>query len=81
MELRISVCDTVFFLDYPTEVCLDGVKERHGKPRSDMPWVEPVDDVDVEFIEFVKNYISMLKYVSLEPSPLRGGLFLRKMGI
>ena len=54
MELRISVCDTVFFLDYPTEVCLDGVKERHGKPRSDMPWVE--HEEDSEFIKFIENF-------------------------
>ena len=54
MELRISVCDTVFFLDYPTEVCLDGVKERHGKPRSDMPWIE--HEEDSEFIKFIENF-------------------------
>lgn len=55
MEMRIKECDTVFFLDFPLEVCLDGLKERRGKPRTDMPWVE--DDVlDEEFIEFVKSY-------------------------
>ena len=54
MELRISVCDTVFFLDYPTEVCLDGVKKRHGKPRSDMPWIE--HEEDSEFIKFIENF-------------------------
>ena len=54
MELRMAACDTVIFLDYPLEVCLDGIKERRGKPRSDMPWVET--DEDAEFIEFIKNY-------------------------
>ncbi len=55
MELRMQACDTVIFLDYPLEVCLDGIKERKGKPRSDLPWIEPNED-DAEFIEFIKNY-------------------------
>ncbi len=54
MELRMAACDTVIFLDYPLEVCLDGVKERRGKPRSDMPWIETEEDA--EFIEFIKSY-------------------------
>lgn len=55
MEMRINECDTIFFLDLPSEVCLDGLAKRRGKPRTDMPWVED-DTVDKEFIEFVKNY-------------------------
>ncbi|MBR3769928.1 MAG: adenylate kinase [Lachnospiraceae bacterium] len=58
MELRMQSCDTVFFLDYPLDVCMKGITERRGKERPDMPWVEPEDDVDEEFIEFVKNYNS-----------------------
>ncbi len=54
MELRMAACDTVIFLDYPLDICLDGIKERHGKPRSDMPWIETQEDA--EFIEFIKNY-------------------------
>ena len=54
MELRMSACDTVIFLDYPLDVCLSGVRERRGKPRPDMPWIE--SDEDAEFIEFVKGY-------------------------
>ena len=54
MELRISACDTIIFLDYPLDVCLDGVKERRGKSRSDIPWVETEEDE--EFIEFIKSY-------------------------
>lgn len=54
MEPRIKECDTVFFLDYPTEVCLDGIKSRQGKVRSDMPWIETEEDP--EFIDFIKNY-------------------------
>ena len=54
MELRLSACDTVVFLDYPLEVCLEGIRERIGKPRSDMPWVE--NEEDAEFTEFIKSY-------------------------
>ena len=54
MEERICACDTVFFLDYPVEVCLDGIKERVGKARDDIPWVER--EIDCEFVEFVKNF-------------------------
>ena len=50
-------CDTVIFLDYPLDVCLNGIKERKGKPRSDMPWIESDED-DAEFVEFIKNYNS-----------------------
>ena len=56
MELRLKECDTVFFLDYPVEVCIDGVKQRQGKTRSDMPWTETEDDE--EFLGFIKNYNS-----------------------
>ena len=57
MELRMQKCDTVIFLDYPSDVCLDGIKKRKGKPRSDLPWIESEED-DAEFIEFIKNYNS-----------------------
>ena len=64
MELRMAVCDTVIFLDYPLEVCLDGIKERRGKPRSDMPWIE--SEEDAEFIEFIKSYNEQQKPKVLE---------------
>ena len=54
IELRMKECDTVFFLDYPVEVCIDGIKKRQGKPHSDMPWIETEDDE--EFLEFIRNY-------------------------
>ena len=54
MERRLAACDTVFFLDYPLDVCLDGVKARRGKPRGDMPWIETEEDK--EFIEFIKSF-------------------------
>lgn len=54
MDARMEACDTVIFLDYPPDVCLDGIRARRGKPRDDMPWIE--SEEDAEFIEFVKGY-------------------------
>ena len=59
MELRLQACDTVIFLDYPMDICLAGIRERRGKPRSDMPWVETEEDA--EFITFVRNYNEQIK--------------------
>ncbi len=56
MEIRMKECDSVFFLDYLLEVCLDGVMSRRGKPRADMPWIEGENEIDEEFIAFIKNY-------------------------
>ncbi len=54
MELRMSQCDTVFFLDYDLDICLSGIKKRIGKSRPDMPWIETEEDA--EFMEFIRNY-------------------------
>ncbi|MBQ8288722.1 MAG: adenylate kinase [Clostridia bacterium] len=56
MELRLAACDTVFFFDLPTEVCLAGVESRRGKMRPDMPWVEMEEDP--EFTEYIKSFSS-----------------------
>lgn len=55
MELRMAACDTVFFLDYDTELCLAGIAQRRGRPRSDMPWVEDKTE-DEDFVEFIRQY-------------------------
>ena len=54
MELRLQECDTVIFLDYPVEVCLEGVRMRRNKPRTDIPWIETEEDE--EFVEYIKNF-------------------------
>ena len=57
MELRIKACDTVIFLDYPTEVCLEGALARRGCERPDMPWAEnPGEELDEEFFRFIQSY-------------------------
>ncbi len=54
LDLRLRACDTVIFLDYPPALCLEGIRQRRGTARSDLPWVE--QDEDAEFMEFVKNF-------------------------
>ena len=44
----------MFFLDLPLKDCFDGVKERRGKTRSDIPWIETEEDS--EFIKFIENF-------------------------
>lgn len=65
MERRMQACDTVVFLDYPTEVCLGGVMERIGKVRTDIPWTEP-EQIDEAFVETVRNYITQSRPQVLE---------------
>ncbi|MBQ8351327.1 MAG: AAA family ATPase [Clostridia bacterium] len=54
LEKRLSAADTVFFLDYKTAVCLDGIRARKGQARSDMPWVE--NETDEELCAFVESF-------------------------
>ncbi len=54
LEVRMKACDTVFFLDFPLEVCLAGAKARIGKEREDMPWVET--ELDEEFRQWIVDF-------------------------
>lgn len=52
---RLQEADTVFFLDYPLEVCLEGAYERLGKPRTDIPW--GIDyELDEDFRQWILNF-------------------------
>lgn len=51
---RLEACDTVFFLDYPLEVCLEGAQARIGTRREDMPWVET--QFDPEFRQWILDF-------------------------
>lgn len=66
LELRLAACDTVFFLDYPTEVCLAGARERRGTARPDMPRTEPADEEDEEFLGFIRRYAAESRPAVLE---------------
>ena len=54
IEIRLQQCDTVFLFDLPTDVCLQGAKERLGKGRYDLPWIEK--ELDPEFEGFIKEF-------------------------
>ncbi len=54
LEVRMKRCDTVIFLDYPLEVCLQGISERILAPREDLPWVE--EEIDPELLQRVRDY-------------------------
>lgn len=54
LELRIRECDTIFLLDFPTQVCLDGAKSRIGKKRDDLPWIE--EKMDENFEKCIVNF-------------------------
>lgn len=53
-EVRFKACDTVIFLDYSLDVCMNGIQERIGKVRTDMPWIAQA--LDPELVNFVENY-------------------------
>ncbi len=53
-EVRFQACDTVFFLDYGLEECMNGIKKRVGKERRDIPWTE--QELDPELVKQVENY-------------------------
>ena len=54
LEWRVAACDLVVFLDFPAEVCLEGVRARKGQARSDMPWVE--EGEDEEFLSYIQAF-------------------------
>ena len=54
LETRLQHCDTVIFLNYPTELCLEGAAARIGTVREDLPWVE--EDFDPEFRQWILDF-------------------------
>ncbi len=70
LPLRLQYCDTVFFLDYPTEVCLQGVQSRIGQSRPDMPWIE--QEFDPEFYQYILHFNQEKRpalYADLQSAP------------
>ena len=57
LPMRLEEADTVFFLDYPIEVCMQGAMVRLGKPRPDVPWDGSNDlELDEEFRQWILDY-------------------------
>ncbi len=54
LETRFKACDTIFFMDYPLEICLAGAKSRVGKKREDIPWTE--SELDKDFKQYIINF-------------------------
>lgn len=53
-EPRIAACDTVILLDYDTDVCMQGIIDRVGQTRPDIPWTEQT--LDPELVAIVQTY-------------------------
>lgn len=51
---RLAKCDTVFLFNIPLADCLDGVKNRIGKQRPEMPWIET--EFDPDFRKWITNF-------------------------
>ena len=54
LNIRLERCDTVFLLDFPLDVCLEGARARVGTVRTDLPWVE--NELDEEFRQFIIDF-------------------------
>ncbi|MCF0108037.1 MAG: adenylate kinase [Bacilli bacterium] len=56
LELRLKYCTDVFFLDFPREDCVSGIKNRIDQSRDDIPWVETEEDAE-ELINWTEDYM------------------------
>ena len=58
LEVRLQNFDTVFFLDYPLELCLEGARARTGKEREDFrQWIlDFLRDQLPEIYELLEKY-------------------------
>ena len=54
MPFRLQHCDTVFFFDLPSDICLAGAEARIGKEREDMPWAE--NCMDQRFRQWIVDF-------------------------
>lgn len=64
LELRLAACDTVFFLDLPSEVCFESVKQRIGQSREDMPWIE--QEFATEFQQWILDFPTIQRPIILK---------------
>ena len=54
IESRLEKCDTVFLLDYPVDVCIEGARSRIGNNREDYPWAE--EDFKDDFEQWIRDF-------------------------
>ena len=54
-SLRMEKADTIIFLDYPLDICIQGSKSRIGIKRDDIPWIENKSD-NLELIEYIVKW-------------------------
>ena len=53
-KVRMDRCDSIIYLDFPLEVCLEGVNSRLGKVRVDIPFID--EEFDPEFKTWIYNW-------------------------
>ena len=58
-EERFKESDTIFFLDYPLELCLTSIESRIGKKRDDIPFIE--SEFEEEFREWINSWYKNTK--------------------
>lgn len=65
IEQRIKAADTIFFFDYETKDCLEGVKSRIGVKRDDIPWIETKLDPDFQkwIMDFRKDTLPQIEKI------------------
>lgn len=63
-EVRFKNADTIFFLDYPKDICLEGANSRIGKKRDDLPWIE--EEFGKEFKEWIINWFIETRPILIE---------------
>lgn len=66
LEDRFLRAELVYFLDLPTEICLESERERRGQKREDLPnYLEEREDP--EFVDFINNFkdAGRLKIISM----------------
>ncbi len=54
VEMRVKACDTVIFLDYDEQTCMEGIASRVGEKRPDIPWTEQM--LDPELVALVRGF-------------------------
>ena len=63
-EIRLKYCDTVFFLDYDIDICLEGINSRINKIRDDIPYIDTY--VDDYLVKSIKEYPKNKRLILLE---------------